>query len=223
MKRFEPHCHTEYSNIRLLDAINKPKDLIDRAIELGLAGIAITDHECLAGHIKANKYAKEIQKEHPDFKVALGNEIYLVNERENGVNYFHFILIAKDKEGHKQLRQLSSLAWLNSYYDRGMERVVTIYDDIKGIGKKTAERIVLELKGKFEDMRKELLTVFGNFEKGSFLGSVASGNLRTYLWKMSFSKEENGKKVLNEVVFFVRVFCAEGKAPAISTFGVKLL
>lgn len=76
---------------------------------------------------------------------------------------------------------------------------------------------------KFAAMRTELLTVFGNFEKGSFLGSVASGNLRTYLWKMSFSKEENGKKVLNEVVFFVRVFCAEGKAPAISTFGVKLL
>ena len=133
MIRFEPHAHTEYSNIRLLDAINKPKDLINRAIELGLAGIAITDHECLAGHIKANKYAKEIQKEHPDFKVALGNEIYLVDTRENGIKYYHFILIAKDKEGHKQLRQLSSLAWLNSYYDRGMERVPTLKSDLKRI------------------------------------------------------------------------------------------
>ena len=142
MKRFEPHCHTEYSNIRLLDAINKPKDLIDRAIELGLAGIAITDHECLAGHIKANKYAKEIQKEHPDFKVALGNEIYLVNERENGVNYFHFILIAKDKEGHKQLRQLSSLAWLNSYYDRGMERVPTLKEDLRKIVKENPGHLI---------------------------------------------------------------------------------
>jgi DNA polymerase-3 subunit alpha len=142
MKRFEPHCHTEYSNIRLLDAINKPEDLIDRAIELGLAGIAITDHECLAGHIKANKYAKEIQKEHPDFKVALGNEIYLVNERENGVNYFHFILIAKDKEGHKQLRQLSSLAWLNSYYDRGMERVPTLKEDLRKIVKENPGHLI---------------------------------------------------------------------------------
>ena len=124
------------------DAINKPKDLIDRAIELGLAGIAITDHECLAGHIKANKYAKEIQKEHPDFKVALGNEIYLVNERENGVNYFHFILIAKDKEGHKQLRQLSSLAWLNSYYDRGMERVPTLKEDLRKIVKENPGHLI---------------------------------------------------------------------------------
>ena len=142
MLRFEPHCHTEYSNIRLLDAINKPKDLINRAIELGLAGIAITDHECLAGHIKANKYAKEIQKEYPNFKVALGNEIYLVDTRENGIKYYHFILIAKDKIGHKQLRQLSSLAWLNSYYDRGMERVPTLKEDLRRIVKENPGHLI---------------------------------------------------------------------------------
>ena len=142
MQRFEVHAHTEYSNIRLLDCINKPKDLINRAIELGLAGIAITDHECLSGHIKANKYAREIQKEHPDFKVALGNEIYLVDARENGIKYYHFILIAKDKEGHKQLRQLSSLAWLNSYYDRGMERVPTLKEDLRKIVKENPGHLI---------------------------------------------------------------------------------
>ena len=133
MKRFEIHTHSEYSNLRLLDSINKIKNVINRGVELGLAGIAITDHECLSGHIKANKYAKEIQKEYPDFKVALGNEIYLVDTRENGIKYYHFILIAKDAEGHRQLRQLSSLAWLNSYYDRGMERVPTLKEDLKRI------------------------------------------------------------------------------------------
>ena len=142
MQRFEIHAHTEYSNIRLLDCINKPKDLINRAIELGLAGITITDHECLSGHIKANKYAKEVQKENPNFKVALGNEIYLVDTRENGIKYYHFILIAKDKEGHKQLRQLSSLAWLNSYYDRGMERVPTLKEDLRKIVKENPGHLI---------------------------------------------------------------------------------
>ena len=142
MQRFEVHAHTEYSNIRLLDCINKPKDLINRAIELGLAGIAITDHECLSGHIKANKHALEVQKEHPDFKVALGNEIYLVVARENGIKYYHFILIAKDKIGHKQLRQLSSLAWLNSYYDRGMERVPTLKSDLRRIVKENPGHLI---------------------------------------------------------------------------------
>jgi DNA polymerase-3 subunit alpha len=122
-----------YSNIRLLDCINRPKALVNKAIELGLNGIAITDHEALCGHIELNMYQKEIQKNNPDFKIALGNEIYLIDERENGVKYYHFILIAKDKEGHKQLRELSSQAWMNSYYDRGMERVPTLKSELMEI------------------------------------------------------------------------------------------
>ena len=101
MSRFETHAHTEYSNIRLLDCINHPKDLVNRAIKLGLSGIAITDHECLSGHIEMNMYQAEVQKEHPDFKIALGNEIYLCGDRNKGQKYYHFILIAKNKNGHR--------------------------------------------------------------------------------------------------------------------------
>ena len=49
--RFETHSHSMYSNIRLIDCINKPEDLIKKAAELGLAGITLTDHESLSGHI----------------------------------------------------------------------------------------------------------------------------------------------------------------------------
>ena len=80
--RFESHSHTHYSNLRLLDCINKPKDLVDRAIELGLSGIAITDHETLAAHPELNIYQQELIKKYPDFKIALGNEIYLCANRE---------------------------------------------------------------------------------------------------------------------------------------------
>ena len=58
---FNCHNHTEYSNLRLLDCINKPKALINKAIELGLTGIAITDHECLSAHMEVNQYAKELR------------------------------------------------------------------------------------------------------------------------------------------------------------------
>ena len=141
-KRFEVHAHTEYSNIRLLDCINRPKLLINRAIELGLSGIAITDHEALCGHPEINFYAQEIKEANPDFKVALGNEIYLVGNRENGQKYYHFILIAKNKMGHNALRELSSRAWMNSYWDRGMERVPTLYDDIKEITQKYPNSLI---------------------------------------------------------------------------------
>ena len=132
-QRFEVHSHSEYSNIRLLDCINKVPDLIDRAVEIGLSGIAITDHECLSSAPQANFYAQDILKDHPDFKVALGNEIYLTPNREMGQKYYHFILIAKNKTGFRALRELSSRAWMNSYWDRGLERVPTTYADLEEI------------------------------------------------------------------------------------------
>lgn len=130
---FGIHNHTEYSNIRLLDSINRPKDLIKKAIELGLSGIAITDHECLSSHVEVTKIADEIRKTNPDFTIALGNEIYLVDERKSGQKYFHFLLIAKDAIGHKALRELSSTAWYYSYTDRGMERVPTTKEELSTV------------------------------------------------------------------------------------------
>ena len=133
MKRFEIHVHSEFSNLRLLDSINKIKDITDRAIEIGLSGYCLTDHECLSGAPQANFYAQEILKTHPDFKVALGNEIYLTPDREMGQKYYHFILIAKNKIGFRALRELSSRAWMNSYWDRGLERVPTTYNELEEI------------------------------------------------------------------------------------------
>lgn len=129
MLRFVPHCHTEMSNFRLLDCIVKLPDLIKRGKEIGLAGLAVTDHETIAQSIRVCK----LQKENPDFKIAIGNEIYLTDVRQNGIKYWHQILIAKDAIGHKQLRQLSSIAWMNSYWDRGMERVPTLKSELKEI------------------------------------------------------------------------------------------
>ena len=135
-KYFGVHNHTIYSNIRLLDSTNKPADLIQKAYDLGLSGIAITDHECLSASVEVNKIATEWQTLHPDFKIALGNEIYLTDTREMGQKYYHFILIAKDAIGHKALRELSSTAWFYSYYDRRLERVPTLKEELAAIVKK---------------------------------------------------------------------------------------
>lgn len=130
---FDNHTHTTISNLRLLDCINNPIQLIDKAIELGLAGIAITDHEALCAHMDVNEYTKKLQETHPEFTVALGDEIYLTDTRDKGQKYYHFILIAKDAIGHRCLRELSTKAWLNSYYDRGMERVPLLKEELKSI------------------------------------------------------------------------------------------
>lgn len=138
MQRFSPHNHTEMSNFRLLDCINKLPDLIKRGKEIGLAGLAVTDHETIAQSIRICK----LQKENPDFKIAIGDEIYLTDTRDKGIKYYHFILIAKDAIGHKQLRQLSSIAWMNSYWDRGMERVPTLKSELAAVVKKNPGHLI---------------------------------------------------------------------------------
>ena len=78
---------------------------------------------------------------------------------------------------------------------------------------------------KFAAMRRELQAVFGEFHHAEALGKIISGNLHNYLWKLSFVRSSSGRKVegkeVYEVVYFVRIFCEEGKEPAVSGFGVK--
>ena len=143
----------------MLDCIIKENDLIDYAIKLGLSGVAITDHESVSSSIKALNYFDSLQKKAlkvledeessqeqvewatrvKNFKLALGNEIYLCRDGLNAKNYekgkdkyFHFILVAKDKVGNDQIRLLSSRAWARSFY-QFIERVPTYYSDIEEI------------------------------------------------------------------------------------------
>lgn len=136
IKRFSYHCHTHYSNLRLLDATTRPKDLVKRGLELGLSGIAITDHESLGAHIELDKLQDQYRETHPDFKIVRGNEIYLTDTRDTNQQYWHHILLALDATGHKMLRQLSSQAWMASYFDRGMERVPTLKTEVEEVVKK---------------------------------------------------------------------------------------
>jgi DNA polymerase-3 subunit alpha len=145
--RFETHSHSHFSNIRLIDSINKPKDMILTACKLGYGGIALTDHEALCGHIEWLELEKELKSkgEIPqDFKCALGNEIYLTDTREPKQKYWHFILIAKNTAGHRALRELSSQAWLNSYTDRRLERVPTLKTELAAIVKKYPNSLVAD-------------------------------------------------------------------------------
>ena len=41
----ELHCHSSYS---FLDGASSPEDLVTRAVELGLSGLALTDHDASA-------------------------------------------------------------------------------------------------------------------------------------------------------------------------------
>lgn len=143
--RFDTHSHSEYSNIRLLDSINKIPDMLKTAHKLEMKGITLTDHECLSGHLKWLKAEKELKEKGiipQDFKAALGNEIYLVESRDNIERYWHYILIAKNTAGHRALRELSSIAWYNGFNSRGMMRVPTEMKELESIVKKYPNSLI---------------------------------------------------------------------------------
>ena len=131
------HCHSDHSNFRLRDAIATVEGLMDYALELGHSVVAITEHETIASHVRAQKYYNKIKKDNPNFKLVLGNEIYLVrnglnanNYNKNTDRYYHFIILAKDSVGAQQIREISTRAWNRSYVARRMRRVPTYYQDL---------------------------------------------------------------------------------------------
>ena len=143
------HNHTMYSNLRLRDSINRTEELIKYAIELGHNGIAITEHETIANAIEIEECWERIKKDNPNFKIIRGNEIYLVRNGLTGQNfnkendsYTHFLLLALDAEGHKQIREISTRAWKRSYISRGLRRVPTYYQDlVEVIGENTGHLV----------------------------------------------------------------------------------
>ena len=131
------HAHSDFSNLKVIDSINKIGDLIDNAFAKGLYAIALTDHDTVSGHVKAIQHFKSKYLDKP-FKLILGNEIYLTREGLNSDNYekgekfYHVLLLAKDAIGHEQIRQLSSRAWSRSFI-RGVMRTPTYGSDLREI------------------------------------------------------------------------------------------
>jgi len=114
MQGFVPlHLHTEWS---LLDGSIRIKDLVQRLLEYGYPGCAITDHGTLFGLIHFYKSLREV-----GLKPLLGCEFYLAPtsrfaKNKKNADYFHLILIAKNEIGYKNLVKLGTKAYLEGFY-----------------------------------------------------------------------------------------------------------
>ena len=132
------------SNTRgFLDSTNRVEDMIQYAFDLGHNGIAFTDHDSITAHMDALDCIKdkrekakgtEDEEKWNKFKVILGNEIYLCSrkqiEEDKFYKFWHFILLAKDEIGHKQIRELSTRAWTDNSFTYVNIRTPTYYDDL---------------------------------------------------------------------------------------------
>ena len=108
------HVHTEYS---LLDGSAKIKNLVERAKELNMSHLAITDHGAMYGVIDFYKACKEV-----GIKPVIGCEVYICegsrfdkSTSKNG-QYSHLILLAENEEGYRNLIKLVSLGFIEGFY-----------------------------------------------------------------------------------------------------------
>lgn len=109
------HVHSHYS---LLDGLGKVDDLIDRALELGMDSIALTDHGVMYGAVELFIKAKE-----KGIKAIIGCEMYVTpndlhskNPTAEDRKRHHLILLVKDEEGYHNLMKLVSIAHLEGFY-----------------------------------------------------------------------------------------------------------
>ena len=105
------HVHTDYS---LLDGACRIDRLMQRAGDLGMKAVAITDHGNLFG---VTDFISKAEKQ--GIKPLIGCEAYLCNgfsrtERKKGYN--HIGLIAKDFNGYQNLSKIVSDSHVDGFY-----------------------------------------------------------------------------------------------------------
>ena len=111
------HVHTEYS---ILDGMSKIQKLFERARELGMPGLAITDH----GNMYGVKEFFDVSKKYPEVKPVLGCEVYVTCHYDHRikdsdhVKYYHLILLAKNYTGYKNLMKIVSTGHIEGMYYR---------------------------------------------------------------------------------------------------------
>lgn len=114
MKFTHLHVHTHYS---LLDGLPKIGELVNRAKDLGMDALAITDHGALYGAIEFYKKAKEV-----GIKPIIGMEAYVASQdhlaKRPGLDdkQYHLTLIAANTEGYQNLIKLSTISHLDGFY-----------------------------------------------------------------------------------------------------------
>ena len=111
------HFHTEYS---LLDGACHIDGVMERAHELGMPAVAMTDHGVLYGAIEFYKKAKA-----KGIKPLLGCEVYVAPEQmsmhehrksSTGSQSNHLVLLAENEKGFRNLATLVSKAHMEGFY-----------------------------------------------------------------------------------------------------------
>lgn len=159
------HVHSEYS---LLDGAVRIKDLVEKAKQLNMPAVALTDHGVMYGIIDFYKQAVS-----RGIKPILGCEVYQapgsrLNKQASGSNLkdsapYHLTLLAKNITGYKNLMKLVSFSFLEGFYykPRIDEELLRQYSDgILALSGCISGKIPKMFQAGREDLAKKALDTY---------------------------------------------------------------
>jgi len=161
------HLHTQYS---LLDGACKIPDLIQRAQDLKMPALAITDHGSMFGAI--DFYTQAMDR---GIKPIIGYEAYLAptdrfEKSSHGISEaaYHLTLLCRDEEGYKNLMKLATIGYLEGFYYRPRIDKSALTEHSKGLiglsGCLKGELAFLILNNRFDEAKKlidDFKNIFG--------------------------------------------------------------
>jgi DNA polymerase-3 subunit alpha len=169
------HTHSQYS---MLDGSAKVEALLDRAGQLGMPALSITDHGVMFGAVEFYKAAVKGNAEsgRGPIRPVLGCEIYFTpdsrTKKDGKPNLYHLLLLARNNEGYRNLMSMVSEAWLSGYYykpqvdlellERYSDGLIATSACMSGIVSKSLER------GETEEARRWAETYARIFGEGNF-------------------------------------------------------
>lgn len=108
------HNHSEFS---LLDGACRISSLVNRAVELEMPALALTDHGVMYGAVEFYEKCKD-----KGIKPIIGCEVYVAPRARTSRNprldsfQYHLALLAKDLTGYRNLLKLVSKGFLEGFY-----------------------------------------------------------------------------------------------------------
>lgn len=166
------HVHTEYS---LLDGSSKISELVNRAKELGMDSLAITDHGVMYGVIDFYRAAKAA-----GINPVIGCEVYVAPGSrfdreaggENESRYHHLVLLAENDTGYANLMKIVSRGFTEGFYYKprvDYEVLRTYHEGIIALSACLAGIVPTFLRrGLYEEAKDAALELQDIFGKGNF-------------------------------------------------------
>ena len=110
------HLHTDYS---MLDGACDVEKLVKRVKELGMPGVAMTDHGNIFGAVHFVNAAKAA-----GVKPIVGCELYVCKKEDHNIErtppegdtYNHLLVLAESEEGYRNLARITSESSLHGFY-----------------------------------------------------------------------------------------------------------